>query len=128
MRNGDDTSADEIRVVIAEMPKLLAAVVCKAVETERDMTIVAQVEAPDALKAAMSRDPDVIVTAARGADLTPEFRAALFARPAIPVVAISPDGNSIDVYGRWAMHGSGLAGLTALIREAAAGARLRFGS
>ena len=53
---------------------------------------------------------DVIVTADDGSNLAPHLRAALFSRRAVPVVAISADGNSIDVYERWATQGYGVAG------------------
>jgi hypothetical protein len=128
MRTGGDTTTQGIKVVIADMPRLLAAVVRKAVEVEQDMVIVAQVQTPDALVEAVARPVDVIVTAVTGEELAPHYRAALFGNQGIPVVAISADGNSIDVYGRWVTHGYGLAGLIALIREAVAGSQLRFGS
>lgn len=128
MREGGDTATDGIKVVIADMPRLLAAVVRKAVEVEKDMVIVAQVETPDSLADAVAKPVDIIVTAATGDHLAPHYHAALFGQRGIPVVAISADGNSIDVYGHWVAHGYGLAGLIALIREAVAGSQLRFGS
>jgi hypothetical protein len=128
MRDGGGMTSSAIHVVIAGMPNLLAAVVRKAVEMERDIVIVAQVDKPEALTASIAKTADVIVTAAADRTLAPQYLAGLFGERPIPVVAISADGNSIDVYGRWATHGYGLAGLISLIREAAAGSHLRCGS
>jgi DNA-binding NarL/FixJ family response regulator len=128
MREGGDTAARDIKVVIADMPRLLAAVVRKAVEVERDMTIVAQVNSADALADAVAEPVDVIITAATGGELAAPYRAALFGQRPIPVVAISADGTSVDVYGRRMARGCGLDGLIGLIREAVGGSQLRFGS
>lgn len=118
MRDGGDTPAESIKVVIAEMPRLLAAVVRTAVEAERDMTIVAQVETQDALPAALAKPVDVLITSARIDEASQPYRAALFGPQAIPVIAVSADGTSIDVYGHWTARGCGLSGLVTLIRRA----------
>ena len=79
----------------------------KAVEVEQDIVIVAQVDKPEALTASIAKSADVIVTAAADRELAPQYLAGLFGARPIPVVAISADGNSIDVYGRWATRGYG---------------------
>lgn len=121
------TNGNGIKVALAEVPQLLAAVVRKAVEAEQDMAIVAEVESSTGLAAALADRIDVIITATAGEELAPPFHVALFGRQAIPVVAIGVDGTSIDVYGRSVTRGYGLEGLIGLIREAVAGSRPRFG-
>lgn len=121
------TNGNGIKVALAEVPQLLAAVVRKAVEAEQDMAIVAEVDSSNGLAAALAGRVDVIITATAGEELAPPFHAALFGHRAIPVVAIDIDGTSIDVYGHSVTRGYGLEGLIELIREAVAGSRPRFG-
>lgn len=120
----DRTSA--IKVVIAEMPGLLAAVVRSTLSEESDMEVVAQVASSEELTVALCRQVDVVVTASTTEGLSPAFRSLLFGFTPVPVVAISPDGTRIDVYGRSVIHGEGLEGLTSLIREAVTVARPRM--
>jgi DNA-binding NarL/FixJ family response regulator len=107
-----------INVVLAEMPRLLTAVVRTAVEAEQDMAIVAQVERPETLRAALANPVDVIITSAPIGEAPSPYRETLFGSRAIPLIAVSADGTSIDVYGHWIAHGSGLDGLITLIRKA----------
>ena len=105
-----------IKVVIAEVPGLLASVVRHTVNEERDMTVVEQVDGAD-----------VVVTASPTTELGARFQALLFGPSPLPIVTLSLDGKRIDVYGRSITHGGGIEGLTGLIREAVAGARPRIG-
>lgn len=120
----DRTAA--IQVVIAEMPGLLAAVVRSTLSEESDMEVVAHVATSEELAVVLRRPVDVVVTASTTEGLSPAFRMLLFGSTPVPVVAISPDGTRIDVYGRSVMHGEGLQGLTSLIREAVTVARPRM--
>ena len=120
----DRTAA--IKVVIAEMPGLLAAVVRSTLSEESDMEVVAHVGSSEELSIVLHRQVDVVVTASTTDGLLPAFRTLLFGFNPVPVVAISPDGTRIDVYGRSVIHGEGLEGLTSLIREAVTVARPRM--
>jgi hypothetical protein len=128
MPEAGNSEADEIRAVMANMPCLLADMVRSTVEGERSMTIVAEIASPEALPGAIIGRVDVIITAISGESLAPPFHAALFGPRAIPVVAISVDGSTIDVYGRSVRRGYGLQGLIGLIREAVADSRPRVGT
>jgi hypothetical protein len=108
--------SDAIRVLIAEVPGLLASVVRHTVNEERDMTVVEQVGSAD-----------IVVTSSPTSELGPRFQALLFGPTPLPIVTISLDGKRIDVYGRATTHGGGIEGLTGLIREAVAGVRPRIG-
>jgi DNA-binding NarL/FixJ family response regulator len=127
MRYIGNTGADVIRVVIADVPRLLTAIVRKAVEAEEDIMIVAELQSADALGDVATDAIDAIVTATKGGELAAPFRAALFGPQAIPIVAIHVDGGGIDVYGRSRTRGYGLDDLVVLLREAVAGSRPRFG-
>ena len=116
MREPSLNGSDAIKVLITEVPALLASVVRHTVNEERDMTVVEQVVSAD-----------VVVTASTTSELGPRFRALLFGPTPLPIVTISLDGKRIDVYGRATTHGGGIEGLTGLIREAVAGARPRIG-
>jgi hypothetical protein len=128
MPEDGNSEAEGIRAVMANMPRLLADMVRSTVEGERSMTIVAEIASPESLADALTGRVDVIITATSGESLAPPFRAALFGPRAIPVVAISVDGSTIDVYGRSVRRGYGLQGLIGLIREAVADSRPRVGT
>jgi hypothetical protein len=128
MREGGDTEAKEIKVLIVDLPRLLADVVRKAIEVEKDMVIFAQLDTSDALADTIAKPVDVIVTVATSGELAPPYRRALFGDRAIPVVAISAQGSSIDVYSRRSTRGYGLEGMIGLIREAVADSQRSFGS
>jgi DNA-binding NarL/FixJ family response regulator len=138
MAMGDDrhdsmTMSDErhdgpgtIKVLIAEVPALLAAVVRQAVDEESDMTVVEQVATTEQLRQALHRPVDVVVTSSSTTALA-QFQALLFGPTPLPIVVISRDGARIDVYGRSVTRGVGIDDLARLIREAVASARPRTG-
>ena len=111
---------DVIKVLIAEVPALLAAVVRRTVDEQSDMKIIAQVGSSQEFHEAIRGPVDVVITSSPRTELKPHFQALLFGATPLPVVNLSLDGSSIDVYGRWATRGVGIDGLTRLIREAAA--------
>jgi hypothetical protein len=129
MAMGDDRhhGPGTIKVLIAEVPALLAAVVRQAVDEESDMTVVEQVATTEELRKALHRPVDVVVTSSSTTALAPQFQALLFGSTALPIVVISRDGARVDVYGRSITEGVGNDGLPHLIREAVAGARPRTG-
>ena len=120
-------SAAPIRVLIAGIPNLLAAVVRRAVNDERDMLVVAELGSMDALAPARLDDVDVVVTASASADLAPPIREVLFGPLAVPVVAIRVDGRRIDVYDHAVIQGGGIEGLARSIREVVTRCRPRVG-
>ena len=109
-----------IKVLIAEVPALLAAVVRQTVDEQSDMTVVGQVESPEEFRDALQWPVDVVVTSSRGTQLKPHFQALLFGPAPLPIVMISLDGSCIDVYGRSTTRAVGIGGLACLIREAVA--------
>lgn len=121
------TNRNGIKVALAAVPQLLAAVVRQAVEAEADMAIVAEIESSNRLADALTDRVDVIITARRGEGLAPSLHTALFGRRAIPIVAIGVDGTSIEVYSHSITRDYGLAGLIGLIREAVARSQPRIG-
>jgi hypothetical protein len=121
------TNRNGIKVALAAVPQLLAAVVRQAVEAEGDMTIVAEIDSSNGLAGALADRVDVIITARKGEGLAPPFHTALLGRRAIPIVAIGVDGSSIDVYSHSITRGYGLAGLIGLVREAVAHSKPRTG-
>jgi DNA-binding NarL/FixJ family response regulator len=115
-----DDPQGTIKVLIAEVPALLAAVVRQTVDDESDMTVVEQVGSPEELREALHRPIDVVVTSSPTSGLGSQFQALLFGPTPLPIVNLSRDGSSIDVYGRWTTRAAGIGGLARLIREAAA--------
>jgi hypothetical protein len=125
MRDDRLRGPDAIKVLIAEMPALLAAMVRRMVDEEPDMTVVEQVGSPAALRETLHRPVDVVVTSSQTTELGPDFQALLFGPTRLPIVAISVDGTRIDVYGRSTTRHVGIEGLTRLIRKAVARAQPR---
>jgi hypothetical protein len=109
-----------IKVLIAEVPALLAAVVRRTVDEQTDMKVIAQVGSSKEFHEAIHQPVDVVITASPRTELKPHLQALLFGATPLPIVNLSLDGSSIDVYGRWTTRGAGIGGLTRLIREAAA--------
>lgn len=118
---------DAIKVLIAEVPPLLAEVVRHTVEEQSDMIVVAKVETPEAFSEALGQRVDVVVTASPGNELKDHFQALLFGPAPLPIVCLSPDGSLIDVYCRSTTRAVGIEGLARLIREAAASAQPGMG-
>jgi DNA-binding NarL/FixJ family response regulator len=120
MREDSHHRPGAIKVLIAEVPALLAAVIQSAVNEEPDMTVVEQVGSERELANALQQPIDVVVTASSTTDLAPQFHSLLFGSSPLPIVTISLDGKRIDVYGRSINRGRGIEGLARLIREAVA--------
>ena len=116
-----------IKVLIAAMPGLLASVIRETLDAEPDMEVVGQVSSIDQFAGGFDHRVDVVVTTSTATGIPSELRPLLFAATPLPLVAVSMDGSRIDVYGRSVVHGQGLDGLTALIRDAVAVARPRMG-
>jgi hypothetical protein len=62
-----------IKVLIAEVPALLAAVVRQVVNEESDMTVVEQVSTLEELRKALHRPVDVVVTSSPTTALGPQY-------------------------------------------------------
>lgn len=127
MREIGSSRRKVIRVVLADVPQLLAAIVRKAVEAENDIVIVAEVKSAEATENVVGDPVDAIITATQKGALAPPFCAAVFGARAIPILAVSVDGSSIDVYSRTHTHGYGLKDLVDLIREAVSASGPRSG-
>lgn len=116
-------SAKSIKVVIAGVPNLLAAVVRNAVNEEPDMEVLAELSATEPLAPESRALVDVVVTASATSDLPLQYRELLFGPMPVPVVLVSVDGRRIDVYSHLVTRGGGIEGLACLIREAATRSR-----
>jgi DNA-binding NarL/FixJ family response regulator len=121
MRDESHHRSGAIKVLIAEVPALLAAVIQSAVNEEPDMEVVKQVGSGRELANALHQPIDVVITASTTTELPPQFHSLLFGSSPVPIVTISLDGRRIDVYGRSINRGRGIEGLARLIREAVAG-------
>lgn len=115
---GDRTWKAPIRILIADMPGLLGSVVSRTLSEERDMEVVAHAHTSVELREALGQPIDVIVTTPVADGPSAPVRALLFGPDPVPVVAVSADGRRVDVYGHSTIHGTGIEGLTALVREA----------
>jgi hypothetical protein len=116
-----------IKVLIVGMPGLLASVVRETLDAEPDMEVVGQLASIDDVNELLRQPIDVVVTASTAAGISSTLQSLLFTPRPLPLVAISADGNRIDVFGRSVRHGQGLDGLTGLIRDAVAVARPQIG-
>jgi hypothetical protein len=120
-------TAESIKVLIAGVPNLLAAVVRKAVNEEPDMEVMAELSSTEGLAPESLGLVDVVVTSSATGDLPPQFRELLLGPLSVPVVAVSVDGKRIDVYSRSVTRGGGIERLALSIREAVTRSRPRVG-
>jgi hypothetical protein len=110
---------DAIKVLIAEVPALLAAIVRQTVDEQSDMKVVQQVNSSEDFGEALRQPVDVVVTSSPRSEMRAHVQALLFGPAPLPIVSLTPDGSCIDVYGRWTTRAAGIGDLTRLIREAA---------
>lgn len=89
-----------IRVLLAEVPGLMAAVVRQAILTQPDMTIVGETRGSDELGPVMSRGhvDVVVVTSQAGSGVPTPAQRLLFGPPHVALVAISADGRCVGIY------------------------------
>jgi hypothetical protein len=122
MRGESAPEAPVIRIVLAEVPGLIADLVKEVVLAQADMRIVAEVPTANALeRAAKSGGIDVVVTATASEHLPMSYQHLVFSASRIPVLAISGDGRRVDVYDRQIVREVSPQQLVEMIRNVAEG-------
>jgi len=112
-------SEDVVRIVLAGVPRLTAALVRGYLATQSGVAIVAEIHQPDALVTLTEQDAiDVIVTARRRSGIATACQQALFGPWALPVIAIDNDG-SLETFDRSTLHETGMDDLVKEIRRVA---------
>jgi DNA-binding NarL/FixJ family response regulator len=85
---------DAIRIVLAEMPKVLRSIVSRALDREHDMSVIAENVPPERLQSfARESRADVVVVRGYEALASSDYRSLLFACPHVKIVAISSSGH-----------------------------------
>ena len=109
-----------IRILLAELPGLLAGVVRSAVEAQVDMQIVAEMRGVvGAAGVAGAASIDVVVTTLSGSQVPAAYQRVLFDHQHIPLVALSADGERVEVFARRVVRQVALHELVAVIRDVA---------
>ena len=95
-------AASSIRIVLAEVPGLMGGVVRRAIEAERDMTIVDEIAEPVDLADTLSRcECDVVVaTLSTNLRVRSPYQRLLFRDVPVAFVALDPDGRRLQAYDR----------------------------
>ena len=109
-----------IRVLLADLPGLLAGVVKSAVAMQPDMRIAGEVHTLDGMCVApILAGIDVVVTTLSDSHVSAAYRDLLFDGQHVPLVALSPDGEQVEVFSRRVVRGVALAELVSVIRAVA---------
>jgi hypothetical protein len=109
-----------IRVLLTGMPGLLASLIERSIADEKDMSVVDNVRlATDVGSSLASGQIDVIVTGTTGAAIPDVVRERFFSASPVPILAVNPDGTSVEVFGRRVAREVLLAELVAVIRDVA---------
>ena len=113
-------SPDVVRIILAGVPRLTAALVREYVATQPGVAVVAECRQPDALTA-LSEDQkiDVVVTMRRSAGIADACQYALFGPRALPVIALVNNGN-LETYDRQVLEKTGMDDLMNEIRRVTA--------
>ena len=113
-------SEHAIRIVLAGVPGLTAALVRESSITQAGIAIVGECRQPDELPAlTQTHDVDVIVTMRSAAGVPEACQRALFGSSGLPVIAISGDGR-LETYDRYAQREAAMDDLFREIRRVAA--------
>src|SRR5688500_2755894 len=123
MRDGNDMSDGKIRVLLAEMPGLLAALVERAIAHEADMRAGNAGGAVDTRRALLREPFDVVGTCSAAPDMPGKIQEMFVSESHIPILAISADGENVEVFGHRRIREVVPDSLVAVIREAALAAR-----
>ena len=89
----------QIRILLAEMPRMLRDIVESAVSTQDDMQVVGADAARDELDAEVRRtQPDVVIVALPRDDGAGAYDALLYERPRLKLLAVTGDGRGAFLY------------------------------
>jgi hypothetical protein len=118
MLTADAVSQRTIRVLLADVPGLLAALIAQSIAGHKDMQVIGTIRT-DALDGLALHDADVVVTCHGPRGLPAVYRDLFFSAAQVRVLAISGDGRVVEVYDRRVVREIALDQLVSVIRDAA---------
>jgi len=84
-----------IRILLAEVPRMLREIIESVIDGQADMSIVGTIPTRDRVVSALDTTPaDVVIVGLRHAETTTALDPVLYERPRLKVLAISGDGGS----------------------------------
>lgn len=90
---------ERIRILLAELPRMLRDIIESVIAGQSDMSIVGSVDARDRVTTALDRTPaDVVIVGMRDAETTATLTPVLLAQPRLKLLAISGDERSSYLY------------------------------
>ena len=90
---------DRIRILLAEVPRLLREIIESVVAGQGDMSIVGVIATREPVIAALEETPaDVVIVGLRNEETAADLTPILYERPRVKLLAISRDGGSTTVY------------------------------
>jgi DNA-binding NarL/FixJ family response regulator len=88
-----------IRIVLAELPRMLRDIVRAAVEVQDDMRIVSEAGGSEATRVLAARgDVDVVITGLADGELPSAYASLLYDRPDLKVLALTGDARQIALF------------------------------
>ncbi|MEP6732535.1 MAG: hypothetical protein ABJE10_17960 [bacterium] len=90
---------ERIRILLAEVPRMLSEIIESVVEGQEDMSIVGAIDTRDRVLATLeTTHADVVIVGLRSAETTTALDPVLYDRPRLKLLAISGDGRSSYLY------------------------------
>jgi len=90
---------ERIRILLAEVPRMLREIIESAIAGQSDMRIVGAIDTRDRVTAALDRTPaDVVIVGLRGSETTATLDSVLYDRPRLKLLAIGAHGRSSFLY------------------------------
>lgn len=111
---------EQIRVMMAAVPRLTADIVMDSLREHADISIVEVLrDEAELAQLADTSDIDVVLTSRTSRGVVEQCRQLLFATSSIPVIALCGDGR-LEIYDRRDVRESGMESLSTEIRTLAA--------
>jgi DNA-binding NarL/FixJ family response regulator len=90
---------ERIRVLLAELPRMLSEIIESVIADQQDMSIVGAIDSRDRVTSALVRTPaDVVIVGLRDAETTASLNRVLLEQPRLKLLAISGDERSSYLY------------------------------
>lgn len=120
----NEPSKPMVRILLAELPTFLAALLREIISMELDMSVVGEVQAWDDLEAVFGEGHfDVIVTSVTESRLADLYQRVIFRSEQIALITITSDGHDLHCYSRKTLQDISMNRFIEVLREAVGAGR-----
>ena len=90
---------DRIRILLAEVPRMLREIIESVIAGQHDMSIVGAIDTRDRVATALGQTPaDVVIVGLRTGETAATLDPMLFEQPRLKMLAIGSNGRSSSLY------------------------------